>query len=529
MCQVSWFDVARYCNWLHNGAREESSMENGAYNLNGTNERVVGKNNNAKYWVPTENEWYKAAYYDPEKNKAFGGGGGYYSFATRSSAISTDIATYARRSNIYTQNIPYTGTTLVGTYANYPSYYGTFDQTGNVGEWTDGEILLLGQTQKVERGGWWTNEYENVQSKLGRFGYDPSTRNGYFGIRLARRSVTSADIERNWNYSDNGSTVTITSYKGVSDKIEIPSLINMKSVEVVGNGLSSIGISSSGSTKYVSIPSSVKTIHANAFAGANIEAIAIPDSVTSIGECAFSGCIQLKQVTMSSNLNKLGGGAFSGCGNLSNINIPPLLSALENSVFEGTGLISITIPDNIQSIGLLAFDQCLSLEKVNIGSGVASIGNAAFRGCINLKTIVIGQNVNIIGEGIVYNCSNLDAVYFLGNAPLSPAYQTGYPETTKVYYNPAKTGWNNQFVNAYIGGRSILPFLPKIKSQGISVDQETKKYSISFNTVYGVKYDIEASSDLASWRTIQTINGDGNENTFLTDMTDKAFFRISQQ
>ena len=185
MCQVSWFDVARYCNWLHNGAREESSMENGAYNLNGTNERVVGKNNNAEYWVPTENEWYKAAYYDPEKNKAFGGGGGYYSFATRSSAISTDIATYARRSNIYTQNIPYTGTTLVGTYANYPSYYGTFDQTGNVGEWTDGEILLLGQTQKVERGGWWTNEYENVQSKLGRFGYDPSTRNDYFGIRLA--------------------------------------------------------------------------------------------------------------------------------------------------------------------------------------------------------------------------------------------------------------------------------------------------------------------------------------------------------
>lgn len=68
---VNWGDAARFMNWLHNG-QGNSSTETGAYTLNGAMTRgelmAVTRNSDAKFWIPTENEWYKAAYYDPDKN-----------------------------------------------------------------------------------------------------------------------------------------------------------------------------------------------------------------------------------------------------------------------------------------------------------------------------------------------------------------------------------------------------------------------------------------------------------------------------
>jgi len=88
---VSWFDAARYCNWLHNG-RGNSGTETGAYTLNGvTTGNAVAKNSGALYWIPTENEWYKAAYY-----KGGGTNAGYWAYATQNdiapSCITADPA-----------------------------------------------------------------------------------------------------------------------------------------------------------------------------------------------------------------------------------------------------------------------------------------------------------------------------------------------------------------------------------------------------------------------------------------------------
>lgn len=80
---ISWFSSARYCNWLHNGKpsgpQTGSTTEDGAYTLNGaTNGIAAAKNINAKYHIPTENEWYKAAYYSQMPNPR------YWSYATQS-------------------------------------------------------------------------------------------------------------------------------------------------------------------------------------------------------------------------------------------------------------------------------------------------------------------------------------------------------------------------------------------------------------------------------------------------------------
>ena len=85
---VSWFDCARYCNWLHNG-KSNGSTESGAYTIpdGRTSGNAVPSNNDAKYHLPTENEWYKAAYY-----KGGGTNAGYWVYATQSDTDPTCVA-----------------------------------------------------------------------------------------------------------------------------------------------------------------------------------------------------------------------------------------------------------------------------------------------------------------------------------------------------------------------------------------------------------------------------------------------------
>jgi len=122
---VTWLGAARYANWLHNGAANVSSTESGAYDLAGATSGVFFRNAGARYWIPSEAEWYKAAYYDPTLNAGLGG---YWKYATRSNAISTNEANYGLFF------IDLSTIREVGSYSNRPSAYGTFDQTGNLHE-----------------------------------------------------------------------------------------------------------------------------------------------------------------------------------------------------------------------------------------------------------------------------------------------------------------------------------------------------------------------------------------------------------
>ena len=99
---VSWFDCARYCNWLSNrkpsGTQGYATTEEGAYRVLGATSGTVRAVNVANpniggtpaYRLPTENEWYKAAYYSP--NYGGTGIGGYYLYATQSNTAPTAIS-----------------------------------------------------------------------------------------------------------------------------------------------------------------------------------------------------------------------------------------------------------------------------------------------------------------------------------------------------------------------------------------------------------------------------------------------------
>lgn len=80
---IDWFDAARFANWMHNG-QANGDTETGAYTLRGAkNGATVRANRNARFSIPTQNEWYKAAYYSPLLNN---GKGGYYVFPSQSDA-----------------------------------------------------------------------------------------------------------------------------------------------------------------------------------------------------------------------------------------------------------------------------------------------------------------------------------------------------------------------------------------------------------------------------------------------------------
>ena len=122
--------------------------------------------------------------------------------------------------------------------------------------------------------------------------------------------------------------------------------------------------------------------------GSEITDLVIPNSVTSIGYWAFSGCSGLTSVTIGNSVTSIGDYAFSGCTGLTSVTIGNSVTSIGNSAFYGcSGLTSVTIPNSVTSIGYEAFYNCTSLTSVTIGSGIKSIGSSAFANCKNLEDV----------------------------------------------------------------------------------------------------------------------------------------------
>ena len=187
---VSWFDAARVANWLHNNGAY-GSTETGAYTLVGyqTSGTAPARNPGARYFIPTENEWYKAAYY-----KGGGTNAGYWDYATQSNtapsavtADSTGIGSAGSTGNFanYGYGAPWSGgspnVTTVGTNGG-PSAYGAFDMGGNVFELND----LTGGAGSTRgyRGGDFLYS-ANALAAWGRYTAAPDFQDGYIGFRLA--------------------------------------------------------------------------------------------------------------------------------------------------------------------------------------------------------------------------------------------------------------------------------------------------------------------------------------------------------
>ena len=195
---VDYWDTLRFVNWMNNG-EGNASTETGAYTLIGGNTDGNGSPSNASslllnpqhnagatVWLPSENEWYKAAYYDPAN-------GAYSTYATQSDTTpgntignGADEANYDNGVFSVTQSSSYNGSqnylTAVGSFTGSKSYYGTFDQSGDVFNWNS---TIVDSDFPVLRGGFWGDGDADSVSSSDRNDDDPAAGDYYTGFRVA--------------------------------------------------------------------------------------------------------------------------------------------------------------------------------------------------------------------------------------------------------------------------------------------------------------------------------------------------------
>ncbi len=180
------------------------------------------------------------------------------------------------------------------------------------------------------------------------------------------------------------------------------------------------------------IPDSVTTIGTMAFSGCTgLKSVTIPNSVTEIGGDAFEGCTGLKEVTIPDSVIEISSGAFEGCAGLKEVAIPNSVTSIGGGAFSGcTGLKSITIPNSVTEIGYEAFTNCTGIIEVKDGvhlvdgwivgydetvssvslSEIRGIGQYAFQHCVGLTDMVLSGSFTTIGDFQFDGCTNLTEI-----------------------------------------------------------------------------------------------------------------------
>jgi len=156
----------------------------------------------------------------------------------------------------------------------------------------------------------------------------------------------------------------------------------------------------------------------------NLTAIIIPESVTTLGERAFTDCSKLVSITFDGTpaIKTIGDYAFAGCKALTAFDMPSTVTALGNSAFSNSKeLTAITIPEGVTTIGEYTFRGCEKLETVTFAGTptVTALGSSAFGGCKVLAAIAIPATVETIGDGAFTGCTALASVTFTGTSVLT--------------------------------------------------------------------------------------------------------------
>ncbi len=268
--------------------------------------------------------------------------------------------------------------------------------------------------------------------------------------------VTVRDSLFSYYYSSND--LTVYQYDGyeTTGVLEIPETINGKTVTKIDK-------SAFSSTKFseIKLPDTLTSIGDFAFSScSNLTSITIPASVTSIGNSIFSSCKGLTDISIASGntsyqmidqaIYSKDGKTLVTCPAASEITIPDTVTKIADYAFYyNANLQSITIPESVTEMGEGAFGNCSSLSGITIeGNGLITIGTHCFRSDSSLSVVRIPASVKTLGAYAFGYCSKLKHIYFMGDAPTFGETIDGtfydrvfYSCTADAYYPEGNATW----------------------------------------------------------------------------------------
>ena len=266
-------------------------------------------------------------------------------------------------------------------------------------------------------------------------------------------------------------SITITRYRGTDRHVVIPGEIEEKPVTKIGW----YAFAGNASMVSVKIPESVTVISTSAFEEcSSLSEVSLPQGLQSMESAVFNKCVRLSTVTLPEQLTRISSMAFAHCILLKHIYIPKNVTKIDDSAFycsgletvdfeEGleiigggafayTKLETVILPKSVREVSIKAFFTCEKLESITLGDELTTVGYQALGGPSRLTEIAIPASVAEIDEMAFAGCDSLQAVRFEGNAPgkyqlekeqkeLALAY-TSFPDYT-VYYHALATGFTS--------------------------------------------------------------------------------------
>ena len=288
------------------------------------------------------------------------------------------------------------------------------------------------------------------------------------------------DFEFSYNSSD--MTASVTKYKGNSEYVEIPSMVNGYKVDSIGNPI----FRDNYKLKGVIIPDTVDYVSRGIFSGCvsltdvdlgkgitkissgmfynckSLESLTIPEQIEEFEYIPyidgdyyrhpFDGCTSLKNlylkakdissisylnlpsltnIVIASTVDSLPNDAFSGYNYIENVTFENGLMVLPDSCFKNcTSLKNITLPDSMMSVGKSAFENCYNLKSVTFSKNLNTISPSAFKGCSSIESLNFNDNLREIGSNAFENCTSVKNVTF--NNLLNTIGESAFSNCTSI-------------------------------------------------------------------------------------------------
>lgn len=187
----------------------------------------------------------------------------------------------------------------------------------------------------------------------------------------------------------------------------------------IPNSVTTIGdraFSGCSSLTNLIIPDNVNSIGVSCFSNCmNLKSITIPHSITTISKRAFEKCSKLTSITISDGATHIEDFAFSDCTSLTDVVIPDSVTNIGQGTFKNCkNLVDITIPNSVTSIDAEAFECCYKLTNIKMSENIINIGDYAFSICLKIKSITIPNSVTSIGRGAFEYCDALQEIIYQG-------------------------------------------------------------------------------------------------------------------